>query len=415
MRRDRSVRILAEGITASNDTWRTGLNNNTLVIGPSGAGKTRGYVLPNLLASEGSIVVTDTKGELYGQMKEQLEQKGFNVSCVDFINPQASTIGYDPLDHIRVVDGKAREQDMISIAASLCPVDNNYEPFWDFIVRGLIASLIGYTMAALPEEERNLSSVCRLYDTVVDGRYEKLILEMQEEDPMAFAVRQYSATMAAKEAEKMAASIKSVTGQKLLPYMVSEVDQLFKMGNRIDFRDLRRQKTALFVHISDVDRSLDRLVALFYEQMLKALIERSDQDGYPVHIILDDFVCGCPIQGFDSISSVIRSRGIYVSLIIQSIAQLESLYGNKAATICDNCDTTLYLGGNDPTTARWIGERANRSPHAILSMPVDDALLIQRGKPVQKVKRYRLEDHHDYEIQDKQPDIDEMENEGICV
>ena len=414
MRRDRSVRILAEGVTASNDSWRTGLNNNTLIIGPSGAGKTRGYVTPNILASEGSIVVADTKGELHERLREQLEQKGFLVSCIDFTDPAASTIGYDPLDHIRIVDGNAREQDMISIAASLCPIDNNYEPFWDFIVRGLIASLIGYTMAALPEEERNLSSVCRLYDTVVDGRYEKLILEMQDEDPMAFAVRQHSASMAAKEAEKMAASIKSVTGQKLLPYMVSEVDQLFKMGNRIDFRDLRREKTALFVHVSDVDRSMDRLVALFYEQMLKTLVERSDQDGYPVHVILDDFACGCPIQGFDSISSVIRSRGIYVSLIIQSIAQLESLYGNKAATICDNCDTTLYLGGNDPATARWIGERANRPPHAILTMPVDDALLIQRGKSVQKVKRYRLEDHQDCEMHDESVG-NERENEGICA
>lgn len=414
MRRDRSVRILAEGVTASNDTWRTGLNNNTLVIGPSGAGKTRGYVIPNLLASEGSIVVTDTKGELYGQMKEQLEQKGFKVSCVDFIDPQASTIGYDSLDHIRMINNKVREQDVVSVAASLCPVDNHYEPFWDYIVRGLMASLISYTMAALPEEERNLSSVCRLYDTVVDGRYEKLILEMQDEDPMAFAVRQHSASMAAKEAEKMAASIKSVTGQKLLPYMVSEVDQLFKMGNRIDFRDLRRQKTALFVHVSDVDRSMDRLIGLFYEQMLKALIERSDQDGYPVHIILDDFACGCPIQGFDNITSVIRSRGIYVSVIIQSIAQLEALYGNKAATICENCDTTLYLGGNDPATARWIGERANRASYAILSMPVEDALLIQRGKPVQKVKRYRLEDHQNYEMHDESMG-NERENEGICV
>ena len=415
MRRDNSVRILAKGVTASNDSWRTGLNNNTLVIGPSGAGKTRGYVTPNILASEGSIVVADTKGELHERLREQLEQKGFLVSCIDFTDPAASTIGYDPLDHIRIVDGNAREQDMISIAASLCPIDNNYEPFWDFIVRGLIASLIGYTMAALPKEERNLSSICELYGTVVDGRYEKLLEEFREEDPNAFAVRQYAATMAAKGAEKMAASIKSVAGEKLLPYMLGEVDRLFRMGNRIDFCDLRREKTALFVHVSDVDRSMDRLVALFYEQMLKTLVERSDQDGYPVHIILDDFACGCPIQGFDNITSVIRSRGIYVSVIIQSIAQLESLYGNKAATICDNCDTTLYLGGNDPTTARWIGERANRASYAILSMPVEDALLIQRGKPAKKVRRYMLEDHQDYVAQDGQPDIDEMENEGICV
>lgn len=414
MRRDRSVRILAEGITASNDTWRTGLNNNTLVIGPSGAGKTRGYVLPNILASEGSVVVADTKGELYEQLRDQLEQKGFNVSCIDFTDPAASTIGYDPLDHIRMINDQVREQDVVSVAASLCPVDNNYEPFWDYIVRGLMASLIGYAMTDLPQEECNLSSVCRLYETVVDGRYEKLLEEFREEDPNAFAVRQYAATMAAKGAEKMVASIKSVAGEKLLPYMLGEVDQLFKMVNRIDFCDLRREKTALFVHVSDVDRNMDRLVALFYEQMFKGLIEHSDSNGCPVHVILDDFACGCPIQGFDSISSVIRSRGIYVSLIIQSIAQLESLYGNKAATICENCDTTLYLGGNDPATARWIGERANRPPHAILSMPVGDALLIQRRKPVQKVKRYRLEDHQDYEMHDESMG-NERENEGICA
>ena len=412
MRRDRSIRILAKGVTVSNDTWRTGLNNNTLVIGPSGAGKTRGYVIPNLLASEGSIVVTDTKGELYGWLRDQLEQRGYRVSCIDFTDPVASTIGYDPLDHIRIINGKVREQDVVSVAASLCPVDNNYEPFWDYIVRGLITSLISYTMAALPKEEWNLSSVCRLYETVVDGRYEKLLEELKEEEPNAFAVRQYAATMAAKDAEKMTASIRSVTGEKLLPYMVGEMDQLFKMGNRIDFCDLRRQKTALFVHVSDVDRSMDRLVALFYEQMFKALIERSDQDGFPVHIILDDFACGCPIQGFDNIISVIRSRNIAASIMIQSITQLEKLYGPAAAIICENCDTTLYLGGNDPTTARWIGERANKPPHAILSMPVEDMLILQRGQAVRKVQRYNLKEQY-FELEtetgkDSYPQITEM-------
>ena len=412
MRQDRSVRILAKGVAVSNDTWRTGLNNNTLVIGPSGAGKTRGYVIPNILASEGSVVVTDTKGELYGQLRDQLEQRGYRVSCIDFTDPVASTIGYDPLDHIRMINGKVREQDVVSVAASLCPVDNNYEPFWDYIVRGLITSLIGYTMAALPKEEWNLSSVCRLYETVVDGRYEKLLEELKEEEPNAFAVRQYTTMMAAKDAEKMTSSIRSVAGEKLLPYMVGEVDQLFKMRNRIDFCNLRRQKTALFVHVSDVDRSMDRLVALFYEQMFKALIERSDQDGFPVHIILDDFACGCPIQGFDNIISVIRSRNIAASIMIQSITQLEKLYGPAAAIICENCDTTLYLGGNDPTTARWIGERANKPPHAILSMPVEDMLILQRGQAVRKVQRYNLKEQY-FELEtetgkDSYPQIAEM-------
>ena len=142
---------------------------------------------------------------------------------------------------------------------------------------------------------------------------------------------------------------------------------------------------------------MDRLVGLFYAQALRALINSREEEGklfLPVHFIMDDFAAGYRIEGFDRIISVIRSRSIYASLIIQSVAQLETLYGAAAATIMENCDTTLYLGGNDPRTTRYIGDRANRPPHTILTMPAKEALLFQRGQEGQKVQRYRLEDHY---------------------
>lgn len=118
---------------------------------------------------------------------------------------------------------------------------------------------------------------------------------------------------------------------------------------------------------------------------------KENPDGLPVHAIMDDFACGCPITGFPNTISVCRSRNIFCSIIIQSIAQLETLYQTAACTICDNCDSVLFLGSNDPKTAQWIGERVNQPAHSILTMPVEEALLIRRGIPSKKVKKYTVE------------------------
>lgn len=413
------MRILAEGIAVSNDTRETGLNNNTLIIGSSGSGKTRSFVIPNILAAEGSVVVTDTKGDLCDTCRKRLERRGYRVLCIDFSDCAQSQVGYDSLEYVRMIDDKPYEQDILSIAASLCPIESQ-EPFWDYAARELMSSMIAYAVTCLPPEEANMVSVCKLFDLIPDGRYEKLLDQIKAEDPSAFCVRQYSSTRAAKDAEKMIGSIRGIVGAKLAQYRFDGVTHLSTMSNRIYFESLRREKTALFVNVSDTDRSLDRMVALFFEQLFRTLInskERNSEPFYPVHVIMDDFACGCPIGHFDNIISVIRSRGIYASAIVQSITQLETLYGARAATIMENCDTVLYLGGNDVGTARWIGERANKPAHSILTMPVEDALLLQRGKAARKVRRYRMEKHH--EPGSREPGSRrkeaETENEGICV
>ena len=126
--------------------------------------------------------------------------------------------------------------------------------------------------------------------------------------------------------------------------------------------------------------------------MLKTLID-DGASGLPVRVILDDLAAGCRIADFDSLISVLHSRNIHVSVIVQSITQLEALYRGRVSIISDNFDSTLYLGGNDPVTAKYIAERANMLPYAVLSMNLEAALLLQRGRPPRKVKRYKLEDH----------------------
>ena len=206
--RDRTTRILAEGVTVSNDTWATGLNNNDIIVGPSGAGKTRGYLVPALLtADDMSLIVTDTKGVLYHQYAHRLAERGYRVQLLDLTDCAHSPVGYNPLDYIRADGDKADEQDVMRVAAALCPIEDSRQPYWDLAARGLLASMVAYAMEALPHEEAHLGSVSRLYEATFDDAYERLMAEMELVAPRAFAVRQYAPTQVGKDADKTIGSI----------------------------------------------------------------------------------------------------------------------------------------------------------------------------------------------------------------
>ena len=167
---------------------------------------------------------------------------------------------------------------------------------------------------------------------------------------------------------------------------------------------LGQEKSAVFLTISDTDRSLDRLSGLFYAQALQALIASADQSpahclDVPVRFVLDDFAANVCIPDFDKAVSVIRSRGISASIILQSISQLESMYGHaRALTIMNNCDHLLYLGGQDVETARYIAVKANKSVNTILDMPLDSAWLFTRGQAPRLTRKYGLESHRLYHM-----------------
>lgn len=398
---NQSRRILARDQTVDNNTWETGLNNNDLIIGPSGSGKTRGYVLPNILQANESMIVTDTKGDLCQQSRKNLERRGYTVQEINLTDCITSPYGYNPLDYIRTENGRCHEQDVMTVAAALVPVGDRRDPFWDLAARSMLASMIAYVMERLPERERTMDSVTRLFREMGSGRFDTLMGELVEIDPECLAAVQYQMFSIGQKAEKMYASIQGILAEKLSPFTYSGVQFLMDHPQKIHLPDIGERRTAVFLHISDTDRSMDRIAALFYTQALQVLCNSADERRtrrlkVPVRLILDDFAAAADacIPDFDKITSVIRSREISVSVILQSLSQLEASYGHsRAMTIINNCDHLLYLGGQDVETARYIAAKANKSMTSVLDMPLDGAWLFERGTTPRQVRKYSLEDH----------------------
>lgn len=398
--RNNGYRILADGIAVSNDTWATGLANHDLIIGPTGGGKTRSYVVPNLLSSKESFLVVDTKGNLKRQVGGILERQGFRVLELDFTNLLYSPWGYNPLRFIRWDSERKcwNEQDIITVAAALVPVTSRTDPFWDLSARNYAEALIGYTLDNLPREEHTLVSVAKLFAEAETGVLDELMREYCTICPDSFAAMRWKFLQGGRKADKTYSSILAILSQKLSNYSFGGVQQLFTNQNQIDFAAISQEPTAVFVHVSDCDFSLQNLTSLFYTQALQMLIAEADSRPdnrlqIPVRLYLDDFA-NLIIPDVDKTIAVIRSREISVSIVLQSVTQLEGLYGHaKALTIIDNCDHLLYLGGQSVETARFIGVKANKPASAILNLPLGKAWLFERGALPREVKKYDLTRH----------------------
>lgn len=391
------IRILANGVTVSNDTRLSGLNNNDMIIGSSGSGKTGGYVIPNIQNITGSLVVSDTKGQLSRRFTKELKAKGYQVYTLDLVDPMKSC-GYDPLSGIRrYPNGRYREQDVLTLANNIMPMLDSSEPFWEKAAAGYIAFLIAYCLEVLEPAEQNMISVCRLHQAFIKPNGELSFLQWTERNPDNFAARKFRQIRAGTAADKMWSSIMEFANRALEPFEFEEAKTIFENPKSFDLSSLGKKKTVLFLNVSDTDRTFDKLVNIFYTQALQVLCSEADanHDGrlkVPVRIIMDDFASSARIPDFDKVISVIRSREISVSLILQSLTQLESMYNHaEATTIINNCDHLLYLGSQDMQTAEFIGCKAYKTPEAILCMPHDKAILMTNGEKavmVDKIKPY---------------------------
>lgn len=397
-----TTRILAENVIMNNNTRETGINNNDLIIGPSGAGKTRGYVIPNILNTEESLIVADTKGNLRHKYGQSLRKKGFNVLYINFKDLADNIYGYNPLLYIRKNEKTSEyyEPDIITLSTVLCPLTTEKDPFWEESAQLYLQCIISYVLKYLPEDEHHLDSVCKLANHLGTDYFNELMEEVADVEPNCFTARRYRQIRSNQTAERMDASIKGFVFRCLNPFSTQEVHDFFTNEKSFDLKQIGREKTAVFLEVSDTERSMDTLVNLFYTQTFQALCDEADSRlpdcrlKVPVRFILDDFATNTVIPHFDNLISVIRSREISVSLIIQSLSQLESLYGTYASqTIINNCDNLLYLGGVDLETAKYISFKLNKTPFSVLSLPLDSAFLFTRGKEPLKVEKYNLEKH----------------------
>ena len=348
---------LGEGAVYSLDTHKTHLNNNVLVVGTSGSGKTRSIVSPNILEAEGSYVISDPKGSLYLKYGNYLKSRGYKVRTLNFADLKKSDC-WNFFDYIHT------EQDILKAAHMLVMIggdrrNTTADPFWDEAAELLLTSLIAYEMEADLKERRSLEKINRLAsmmtvdedspdtESQLDVRMNNLFLKK----PGSFAVKQFR-------------KFRIAAGRTMKSILIS----LFSYIGRFDFNDCNRvmaydemriadignEKTAVFVIVSDTDRSMDGLANIFFSQAMNELCRAADsrKDGrlpVPVRFILDDFATNVKINEFPRMIASIRSREISTILIIQSFSQLTACYGEDGKTIRSNCDTMVYLAG---TTGR---------------------------------------------------------------
>lgn len=391
--------IIAEGVSYSLNCYETKLNNNVLVVGTSGAGKTRSIVTPNLLQATGSYVVSDPKGNLYEKYGPYLKNQGYEVKKLDFTDPENSA-HYNFFKYIR----KTQDINKISHMIIYSKGQDGYkpDPFWDEASELLLQALIAYLYEGFRSSEQNLRSVQKLIDacnidendsgsaTILD----KLMEAHEKEYEDSYAVSQYKKfrVAAGKTLKSILISLNARIGQFDTP----ELRELTKYDT-IRISGIGMKPSAVFVVVSDTDRSLDGLANLFFTQAMNELCWQADKRckgntlPVPVRFILDDFATNCKIAEFPRMIASIRSRGISTMLMIQSEAQLEEGYNKDARTIIGNCDTYVYLGGNDVDTAEAVARRCDVPLKKILNMPVETNWIFRRGQEPVNSKNYNIE------------------------
>ncbi len=402
-------RFLGDGFKISNDTRVTMRNCNDIICGPAGSGKSGGIVYAQLKSlTDSSLIVSDTKGRLCHLFNKELKLKNYKVKILDLVNPERSCV-YNPLDYIRKnKNGSYKEQDIARLAAALMPDGmSRDDPFWELSARNVLEFFIAFTLQALPEEEHDMYTVSRLFRSFIKPSGEAGFVPWINEHPTSLAAIRYAQIKGMQAAEKTLSSIYAFVTLALKNFDIEEYRNIFdpyysakspnKRGKRregLDIAALGREKTVLFLNVSDNDSSLDAITNLIYTQALQMLIGEADKnkDGrlkLPVRIILDDFAAASGrIPNFDRIIAVVRSRDLWISLIIQSFSQLESMYSpSQSLSIINNCDTIIYLGGNDLKSAEFIGTRANKTPEVILSMDRDKEYVLESGKPAALIKK----------------------------
>ena len=378
--------ILADGKYYDMDCYRTKLNNNVMVVGTSGSGKTRSIVSPNIMQATGSYIISDPKGNLYGKYKSYLEDRGYEVKKLDFTDPKHS-IHYNFFSYIR------DETDIMKLASILIDdikgVQN--DAFWTDSSRLMLQAVIGYIMECLFEEDRNLKELLDLisYFEIDENRSgmetmgDRMFQQLASENSDSYAVRQYKKFRVATG--KTLKSILITVQSQLGLFDTNDLREMLAYDDT-DIGSIGKKKTALFVVVSDMDRSLDKLANIFFTQAMAELCRVADHEcddqrlPVPVRFILDDFATNCKIEQFPRMISSIRSRGISTMLMIQSEAQLKTSYASDDKTIISNCDTYVYLGGNDVDTAQEVARRCDLPLRKILEMPVGSCWIFRRGE-----------------------------------
>lgn len=356
--------LLTQNFRISLDTHKHRRCLNILVVGGSGAGKSRGFALPNIMQCCCSMVITDPKAELLRKTGGLLEKQGYEVRVFDLINPDTSFC-YNPFEYVH--DDKDVLRLISNLIQNTTPKGSqSSDPFWEKSETALLQALMLYLLHEAPPEEQNFAMIMEMlgsaqvkeededYESPLDILFDRL--EMR--DPDSIAVKQYHIYKQA--AGKTAKSILISVGVRLAAFNLPQIAKLTNT-DELDLSNMGERKVALFCCIPDADTSLNYLVGMIYSQLFQTLYYMADRVHggalpVPVNCIMDEFPNVSLPNEFEKILATCRSRSIYCSIIIQNMSQLKALFKDSWESLVGNCDEFLYLGGNEKETHKYVSE-----------------------------------------------------------
>ena len=361
---DNMNKILTQNVKIGFDAHKHRRNLNVLVIGGSGAGKTRFFVKPNVMQANCSMVILDPKGEILRDTGYLLMKKGYKVRVLDLIDMQRSHC-YNPFVYLR--DDNDVQRLVTNMFKATTPKGaTSSDPFWDTAAQMLLLALIFYLKYEAPEDEQNFAMVMEMLragdvdeeDSKAMSALDTLFYDLRKTDPDHIALKYYDAYHSGSG--KTLKSIQITLAARLEKFNLESVASL-TITDELDLWKLGEEKTALFAIIPDNDTSFNFLVSLLYTQLFQQLFEVADKKyggslPVPVQFLMDEFANVSLPDDFDKILSVMRSRGVSVSIILQNLAQLKALFEKQWESIVGNCDEFVYLGGNEKETHKYVSE-----------------------------------------------------------
>lgn len=356
--------ILTQNIQIGLDGRKHKRNLNILVVGGSGAGKTRYFVKPNIMQCNCSYIIADPKGELLRATGGMLEKQGYEVKVLNLVDMARSDC-YNPLAYVRTDTDALRL--VTNLVKNTTPkTAGNTDPFWDKSETALLQAFILYLVHEAPIEEQNFEMVMYMIENAAasenDEEYKSpmdvMFETLEEKDPNHIALKQYRVFKQA--AGKTAKSILVSVAVRLASFNLSELAS-FTQKDEMELHLLGKRKQAIFAVIPDNDSSFNYLVGMFYTQAFQELYYDADHRlggrlKIPVRVLMDEWANVALPDDFEKILATCRSRDISINIIVQNISQIKAMYKDSWESIVGNCDHFLYLGGNEQSTHKYISE-----------------------------------------------------------